>query len=98
VPALMEFGGTAKAGKARTRVRAVGGAGEIDIRDGEVIYAHLSTAKQAARANRLNQQLYGSSSAKTRRYAARPYMRPAMEQSQPKIRDMWRDSVRPVTS
>jgi hypothetical protein len=97
VPALMEFGGTAKAGKARTRVRAVGGAGEIDVRDGEVVYARLLTARQVARANRLNGQLYGSSQAKSRRYPARPYMKPALEKSRDKVKNLWRDSVRPST-
>jgi len=94
VPATLEHGGVLPERKnSRRRMRKVGGAGEIRIDGGSgakvtkdlhgkkrmVVYAKLKTSLQAARANRLNEELYGPEKLKSVSVAARPYMKPADE-------------------
>jgi hypothetical protein len=92
VPALHEFGGVGRIRNKRRRTRKVGGAGEIDVRGGEVVYAPLTSPRQAARANRLNEELYGPLW-RIANYPARPYMRPALMAVQDKLPRLWAQSV-----
>jgi hypothetical protein len=104
--------------KSLRRHRFVGGAGEIRLdgtggkstkenRFGRVVtYAKLRTMAQAARANRLNAELYEGRQNETEtahestlrsgsaRIEARPYMRPAMQKELPKLPAMWAGSIK----
>jgi hypothetical protein len=61
----------------------------------QVTYARLRTADQAARANRLNEELYGPASYMAT-YPPRPYMGPALATVQPSLSRLWATSVRRV--
>ena len=77
------------------------GNGEIKITDTSTVavYAKLRTPAQVARANRLNEELYGAMYKVTAvNYPARPYMRPALEAVKPMLPDFWATSVEPVVS
>lgn len=54
-----------------------------------VTYARLRTAAQAARANDLNEQLYGPATVPAPRIAARPYMGPALVAEAPNFPGLW---------
>ena len=58
-----------------------------------VTYAKLKTAEQAARATRLNDELYRPASASVR-VAARPFMAPALRQAAPSMPNHWKNTVR----
>ena len=58
-----------------------------------VTYAKLKTAEQAARATRLNDELYRPASASVR-VAARPFMAPALRQAAPSMPSHWKNTVR----
>jgi len=92
-PETLEFGGRAKVRNKRRRKRRIGGGGEIDVRGGRVIYTKLKTAAQAARANRLNEELYGPLY-KVVFIEARPFMRPALAKVRPELPRLWAASVR----
>jgi len=93
VPALHEFGGTVAIRNRRRRVRKAGHAGEIDVRGGRVVYSRLRTAAQVARANRLNEQLYGPMY-RIATYPSRAFMGPALAAAQPSLPKLWAASVR----
>lgn len=99
-PRTLEFGGYAEFPNKRRRVRKVGGAGEIRIGGAKaattktvwgiggkrfrVTYGRLTTPALAARANRLNEQIYGPKRIKTR-IEKRPFMKPALEKIVPSM-------------
>ena len=58
-----------------------------------VTYARLTTQLQADRANRINEQLYGSEFVK-REIAPRPYMGPALMAETPALAGLWGNSVK----
>ena len=77
------------------------GNGEIKLTDTSTVavYAKLRTPAQVARANRLNEELYGAMYKVTAvNYPARPYMRPALEAVKPMLPDFWATSVEPAVS
>lgn len=106
-PNILEFSGSAKAID-RRRVRRIGDGGEMRVSDAMmpgatvrrafrgtgpyVAYAKVRTARQAAHATRLNDQLYRPNPA-TVRIAARPYMRPALDASLSQLPRHWARSV-----
>ncbi len=108
-PHGLEFGGLVHRKNPRRQERRVGGSGEIRIggrqsrttktsRDWrgqvrQVTYAKLHQASQAARANELNEELYGPSVIEGTR-APRPFMGPALERERPRIPELFRDSLR----
>ena len=60
-----------------------------------VTYGKLFTAQQAARANRLNEELYGPSTY-VANYPPHPFMRPAFDTELAQhMPQMWADSVKP---
>ena len=87
----LEHGGAVRVRNVRRRKRVLGGSGEIRVNDGkaakttrqvagrsgtaEVTYAKLFSTAQVARANRLNEQLYGPEFILGVRIEARPYIR-----------------------
>jgi len=93
----------------RRRVRKVGSGGEIRLggrpcrttrpvldRHGatvQVTYARLRTGAQVARANRLNEQLYGPALYMAT-YPPRPFMGPALADVEPGLARLWLQSVR----
>jgi hypothetical protein len=95
----------------RRRFREVGQGGEVRVggrpsrttkpvqdRRGNVVwvtYARLRSAAQAARANRLNEELYGPASYMAT-YPPRPYMGPALAAVRPSLSHLWATSVRRV--
>ena len=109
VPALHEYGGRVVLKNPRRRVRKVGAGGEIRLggrpcrttrpvldRRGatvQVTYARLRTGAQVARANRLNEALYGPASY-TAAYPPRPFMGPALVAVEPGLARLWLRSVR----
>jgi len=109
VPAVHEFGGMVLVRNKRRRVRRIGSAGEIRVggrtcrttkpvldRQGatvQVTYARLKTGAQVARANQLNEALYGPASYMAT-YAPRPFMGPALAVAQPSLPKFWAASVR----
>jgi len=109
VPALHEFGGRVVLRNPRRRVRKVGSGGEIRIggracrtsrptqdRHGntvQVTYARLRSAAQVARANELNEALYGPAHY-VATYPPRPYMGPALAAVEPGLARLWLSSVR----
>lgn len=58
-----------------------------------VTYAKLKTAKQADRANRINNELYRPTAAAVP-VAARPFMAPAMRSVAPELPSHWKNTVR----
>ncbi len=106
-PNILEFGGSAKATD-RRRVRRIGDGGEMRVSDSamqgrtvkrayadagsHVAYATVRTARQAAHATRLNDELYRPNPA-TARIAARPYMSPALTAALPQLPRHWARSV-----
>jgi hypothetical protein len=58
-----------------------------------VTYARLTSRKMAARANRLNEQIYGPME-RTVNLSPRPYMGPALDAESPKFEDLWANSVK----
>jgi hypothetical protein len=111
VPALHEYGGRVFIRNRRRRFREVGQGGEVRVggrpgrttkpvqdRHGRIVqvtYARLRTGDQAARANRLNEELYGPASYMAT-YPPRPYMGPALAAVQPGLSRLWATSVRRV--
>jgi hypothetical protein len=109
VPALHEFGGRVFLRNKRRVVRKIGSGGEIRIggragrttkptvdRHGNTVmvtYARLRTAAQVARANRLNEAVYGPATY-TANYKPRPFMGPALAAAQPSLPKLWAASVR----
>ena len=109
VPAVHEFGGTVPVRNKRRRVRKVGSGGEIRVggrpaktshfgydrfgRPVMVTYARLRTGAQVARANQLNEALYGPASYMAT-YLPRPFMGPALAAVEPGLARMWLTSVR----
>jgi hypothetical protein len=109
VPSLHEFGGAVMVRNKRRRVRRVGCGGEIRIggrpartshfgydrfgRPVMVTYARLRTGAQVARANELNEALYGPASYMAT-YAPRPFMGPALAVAAPSLPKFWAASVR----
>jgi len=93
----------------RRRKRRVGGSGEIELdgrrgvntkeyedwkgRTRRVSYAKLLTPAQAARANRLNEEMYGPEVIPVVKIEQRPYMGPAFQKQLPGLPKMWQDSV-----
>ena len=94
----------------RRRKRRVGGSGEVLLdgrrgsttkstedwkgRQRRVTYAKLLTPAQAARANRLNEEMYGPEVIPVVRIEQRPYMGPAFQKQLPGLPKMWQDSVK----
>ena len=106
VPRKLELGGTLSGRKnPLRRIRRVGDGGEIRL-DGPsgrttkknrfgatVTYTTLRTAAQAARANQLQEVLYGPMTIGPASIAARPYMGPSLEENLPKLPQLWANSV-----
>jgi len=109
-PSVLEHGGTlGRRRNPRRRTRVLGGAGEIRIggpasvntkkANGihgkvRVTYGILKTQDQVARANRLNEEIYGPMTIGGKGpILARPYMHPAFQKEKPKLPQMWRDSL-----
>jgi len=104
VPSLHEFGGTVMVRNKHRRVRKIGSGGEIRIggracrttkpvMGRQVTYARLRTGAQVARANELNEALYGPASYMAT-YAPRPFMGPALAVAAPSLPKLWAASVR----
>ncbi|MBM4019876.1 MAG: hypothetical protein FJ288_16400 [Planctomycetes bacterium] len=109
VPALHEFGGTVMVRNKRRRMRKVGSGGEVRIggrpcrtsrfaydrygRAVMVTYARLRTSAQVARANELDEALYGPA-AYMATYPPRPFMGPALAAAAPSLPRFWAASVR----
>jgi hypothetical protein len=109
VPALHEYGGRVFMRNRRRVRRKIGSGGEIRVggracrttkpavdRHGatvQVTYARLRTGAQAARANNLNEALYGPASY-TANYPPRPFMGPALAAALPSLPKLWATSVR----
>jgi hypothetical protein len=109
VPALHEAGGTVMIRNPHRVVRRVGGAGELRIggrpcrttkmteRPGRgavpVTYGRLRTPAQAARANRLNEELYGPMY-RVATYPQRAFMGPALQVALPSLPKIWATSVK----
>ena len=109
VPALHESGGTVMVRNRHRVVRRVGGSGELRIggrpcrttkmtdRPGRaavsVTYGRMRTAAQAARANRLNEELYGPMH-RVATYPPRPFMGPALQVASPSLPQLWATSVK----
>jgi len=105
IPAIHEKGGSVTIRNRRRRLRRVGDGGEVrvggcaglttsevtDLRGRPVMvtFARLSTAAQAARANRLNAELYGPT-IQHLFYPARPFMVPAMMAVLPSTPALWK--------
>ena len=112
VPALHEYGGSQILKAPQRSRRKLGSSGEIRIggRVGmttwaifnchgwvnEVTYGKLRTAAQVARANKLNEDLFGPAGASTymATYPPRPFMGPALEQVTPELPKFWATSIR----
>lgn len=110
VQALHEYGGTQTVKNLRRRRRKIGSGGEIrvggresyttkpivDYRDNDVdvTYVRLRTAKQVARSNRINRDLYGPAGSYTVTYPPRPFMGPALAATLPSLPKFWAESVR----
>jgi hypothetical protein len=106
VPRTLELGGTTRGLRnPLRRIRRVGDGGEIRL-DGThgrttkrnrfgamVTYTKLRTAAQAARANQLQEVLYGPLTIGPASIAARPYMGPSLEENLPKLPPLWANSV-----
>jgi hypothetical protein len=106
VPRTLELGGTTVAHRnPLRRIRRVGDGGEIRL-DGPagrttkknrfgamVTYALLKTAAQVARANQLQEQLYGPLMIGPMPIAARPYMGPALQETLPQLPPLWANVV-----
>ena len=97
-PNTLEFGGDSVID--RSVVRKVGDGGEVrvvgrggkEVRPGvRVVYARIRTQAQAARATRINREIFAPQPV---RVAARPFMAPALDKSLPKLAPMWAMSVR----
>ena len=109
VPALHEYGGRVFLRNRRRVRRKIGSGGEIRVggracrttkpavdRQGttvQVTYARLRTGAQVARANELNEALYGPASY-TANYPPRPFMGPALAAALPSLPKFWAASVR----
>ena len=102
VPRTLELGGMATGRKnPLRRIRRVGDGGEIRLggpacrttkknRFGATVtYVRLTTAAQAARANELQEVLYGPLTIGPASIAARPYMGPSLEENLPKLPSLW---------
>lgn len=108
VPGTLERGGLVTIRNARRRRRTSGDGGEIAIglAGGHttklvagtllgtvpVTYARLRTVRQVAKANRINERLYGPMTLQ-RRIAARPFMRPALEKASKRMSRYFANSV-----
>ena len=108
-PQILEFGGRATIRNKRRRLRRIGSGGEIRIggpisrttkpttdQDGntvQVTYARIVTGAQVARANQLQEQLYGPA-VKVVFIEKRPFMGPALAKASPDVPRMWARSVR----
>lgn len=100
----LEFGGrnTKKVNKRRTK-RKLGGTGEIRLggrvtrstKQG-VTYGRLTTPRMVARANRLNEDLYGPAFTGGTFQKPRPFMKPALLKEVPKMSKRWLGLVKPV--
>ena len=109
IPALHEFGGRVMVKNPRYVRRKIGSGGEIRIggragrttrptvdRYGNVVqvtYARLRTGQQVARANEMNEALYGPA-AYMASYQPRPFMGPALAAAAPSLPRLWAASVR----
>ena len=103
----MERGGKVRIFNRRRMVRKVGDSGEVKIglgpsakltrdqygRTVPVTYARLSTEAQAARANRIQEQIYGPEYRDVT-LTPRPYMAPALEKDSPNMPALWRNAMR----
>ena len=109
VPALHESGGRSINRNKRRQTRRVGSGGEIRIggragrttkpavdRQGRTVmvtYTRLRTSAQVARANELNEALYGPAYYMAQ-YPPRPFMGPALAVARPSLPQFWAASVR----
>lgn len=94
-PSTLEYGGTSKGGRnPRRRLRKIGSGGEIRVEGKRVTYARIRTEAQAARANKLNEQLYGPLKFGPARIAKRPFMHPALTERVPKLAPALKDKLR----
>ena len=100
-PRILEHGGITKREKNKRRKRRVmGGSGELRIggprtrttRQG-VTYGRLTTPRQVARANRLNEELYGPEYIGGKFQKARPFMGPALVKEVPNMARRWQATV-----
>lgn len=100
-PRILEHGGMIPRRKNKRRTRRVmGGTGELRIggrvtrstKDG-VTYGRLHTARQVARANTLNKDLYGPEFTGGKMQKARPFMGPALMREIPNMRKRFGGSV-----
>jgi hypothetical protein len=99
---------TGKKNKRRT-IRVVGDGGEVRIGgkrsvttkltrktlkgNVDVTYAKLTTPLMAARANQIQEQLYGPLNIPSFEIEARPYMRPAFDVAEEKLPELWAGAV-----
>jgi hypothetical protein len=109
VPALHEAGGTVTIRTRHRMVRRVGGSGELRVggrpcrttkmtdRPGRaavaVTYGRMRTPAQAARANYLNEELYGAMY-RVATYLPRPFMGPALQVASPSLPKLWATSIK----
>ncbi len=98
-PNTLEFGGETVIDRSVQRrvgdggeVRVVSGRAGKEVRPGvRVVFAKITTQKQADRATAINRSIFGP---RTIRVAERPFMAPALEKSMSKLAPMWGMSVR----
>ena len=98
-PSNLEFGGESVIDRSVQRkvgdggeIRVVSGRAGKEVRPGvRVVFAKITTQRQAARATAINRSIFGR---RTVRVAERPFMAPALEKSLPKLAPMWAMSVR----
>lgn len=89
-PEVLEHGGDAK-NTAHRKIQ-VGGSGPIRIDDnGRPVYAKIETQHQADRSQEFQEQLYGP---ETFMDVHNPFMQPALDKTQDRIADLWKNSVK----
>lgn len=102
-PRILEHGGRTRKKKNPRRIRRVlGGSGEIRLggrvsrstKQG-VTYGKLTTTRMVARANVLNEELYGPETVGGGTQLPRPFMRPALIKEVPNMASRWAASVGP---
>lgn len=91
---LHEFGGTKRTKKYQGLTVSLGGIGPIATKqNGDVQWIMIRTGAQLFRASSMLDSLKATEKTITATYPARPYMRPALEESQETIMQFWAKSV-----
>lgn len=96
IGATHEWGGTESTRKGLRRRSEwnihLGGFGPFTVRSGRTILIRLKTSRMV-RKSRDDAARLAANASKTRKYPARPFMAPALEQVRPKLAEFWRGAV-----